>query len=384
MQQVTFQAFYLHFDAPLLLSQRGAEDALTYGEVYIPSDTLSAAMAHVLSLAGALPESAQVKDFLEQLYISSAFPCIAVHDAEGKILKRQHFFPTPPLAFHSTDITIHKKVKKIRWAEQALWQELLQHGKINLDENPQEYQYRGPYIRNRSNDPVQPPLPGELIQSTERMRVRVPRSQYGSNATRPFMTAGYAFQSMRQRAFDTNQEVRITTGLFFLLHDPDGTLTPQVRSALDVLQYMGIGSDKNVGLGSFRYQSDTITLHLPDAHADDQWLNLSMYLPETKAIKSDDEENKKKILHESVQPISFQLTLRSGWVTHLEYLNFRRKGLYMFKEGSLFRFADLDSPNIPLKKGRVQNVTPKGIDDNTKIFRSGKCLFVPYNASNAK
>ena len=372
--QVAFQAFYLQFDAPLLLSQRGAEDALTYGEVYIPSDTLSAAMAHVLSLSGALPKSEQVKEFLDELYISSAFPYLAVRDAEGQILQRQHYFPTPPLAFHSKDIAIHKKVKKIRWAEQSLWQELLQRGKVDLDPRPQEYQYRGAYIRKRSTESIPTPMPGELIDNTERMRVRVPRSQYGSNATRPFMTAGYAFQSKTQRAADTNQELRITTGLFFLLHDPDGSLTPRVRSALDVLQYMGLGSDKNVGLGSFRYESDAITLHLPDAQANDQWLNLSMYLPEVQG----------SVLHETVQPISFDLTLRSGWVTHIEYLNFRRKGLYMFKEGGLFRFTDLDSPTAPLRRGRVQDVTPGGIDSNTKIYRSGTSLFVPYRASHTK
>ena len=325
----SFKTFYLHFNSPLHIGNH--RDTYEQSERFIRSDTLIAAVYATWAKMGKadwIPS-----DGIPPFTISSAFP---FWKNEGKI---HHFFPrlkvtTKPKSEQSYNTILAKALKKIQWLDQAYFEQLLAGTtSANFGENGRDLQ--GNFLTS-----TQLPEAGFMVKE-EMQRVAIPRYQDGvPEDAKPFYMERIRF---------------INSGLFFLATGKD---LDKLEKALSLLQYEGLGTDRNVGNGFFELKQAELHLQIPD---DSPYsTNLSLYCPVSEQVLQQQLDDHSR----------FEVIKRGGWITTPNYQTLEKNSIYMFSEGSVF----LENKEI-VGRGGI-DLTPYH-PMNHPVFRCGQSIFLP-------
>jgi CRISPR type III-A-associated RAMP protein Csm4 len=155
------------------------------------------------------------------------------------------------------------------------------------------------------------------------------------------------------------------SGLFFIAQFDNDEIKNYVISALLYLSDEGIGTDRHVGNGLFKFEEDKIDF---EPITSDYAINLSLYCPSAEIVKN--------IINDD--NVAYEVITRGGWITTPEYNTLRKKYIRMFKEGSMLKIKNTTD-------GRIVNISP----DNSKlpekaknihpIYRVGKSIFLSVN-----
>ena len=320
-----YTVYKLYFTSPLHISDKGSRQVTDIWN-YIHSDTL----ASMLSYAYGITKDDNIREFLEKIKISSAFPFV---ETGGK---STYFFPVPRgFGIKNADISIRKKVKKVRWFDKETWEIIIQGREPETFRNL-EGKITGSFFTNNTESTG---VIKKSFKTEIRMRVQISRNPAEDNL--PYGNSGIYF-------INTEEE---KSGLFFLVEKDEDNLIPDL---LEVLKDTGIGAYKSIGYGAFYWEKDELEITFPEGS--EYYTNLGLYLPQTP-----------QELENSLT--DYEITLRSGWVSVDGHMNLRRNGVYMFQEGSVFKFG-AEAP-----EGNILKVVDKPIE----IFRYGKGFFVPIN-----
>lgn len=340
---MNLKLYKLHFTTPLHLSNESEDYAQSLQTLH--SDTLYAALTSVLAKVGHNFD----KNFAGDLgfSISSLFPFYQ-KDKEDK--NPVYFFPKS----HKIDIlsedllAIHKYVKKIRWIDTFFFEKHLKaenlerfYAEKTIKPNGKiEFKHlKGSYLTNNEY------LSTDFISSQVFPHAQVPRQQIIEGTEQD--TKIYYMERLFFKDY---------SGMYFIAEGEADLL----EKALNILQYEGIGTDRNVGNGYFEWSKSEINLDLPQS---EYAMNLSLFLPENKEQLSTMLDDKS----------AYVFKKRGGWVTTSPYNTIRKNRVHMFEEGSVFK------TNKQIL-GRIADLTPteaKNLGLNHKILRNGKSLFIP-------
>jgi CRISPR-associated protein Csm4 len=161
-------------------------------------------------------------------------------------------------------------------------------------------------------------------------------------------------------------------GGFYCLFEGDETAYKNVLTALNLLGEQGIGTDRNVGNGKFDLieASEAENQVFEDLFTtkSDYYTNLSLFNPSSHqdliALIGENTPHKN---------VGFELLKRGGWITTEPYMNLRKKAVFMFQEGSVFK-----SETVLKTAGQTINLRPEILKSKSHpIWRVGKSIFVP-------
>ena len=335
----SFTVYKLHFTSPVHFSDNRSDYGVSLKTVQ--SDTLYAAVTSCLAKLGFnIPSDGDLG-----CAISSAFPFYQ----EKKGLAAVYFFPKP-LRYSLPklkNITDAKKVKKVTWLDLEYFEKVINGESLFVNEREDIDAIKNKTFLTKR------PLPEAFIASQVSPRVTVP-SRLGNEDAVPFYMDRVYFKDY--------------SGLFFIAQGDCSLL----EKGLNLLQYEGIGTDRNVGNGYFEYDKDTVELRFPQ---DSEYsLSLSMFIPESKGML-DEMLDKEKV--------SYDFTRRGGWITDSPYNTVRKNVIHAFLPASVFA-TDTDDICV---KGKIVNLKPIALDDIAKtkglsgaihpVWRSGKSIFIP-------
>lgn len=330
MQQ-DFNIIKMHFNSPLHLS-KGKEDAYDSSEKFLHSDTLqSAIFACAIELFG---NEVANKDFFKSFQVSSAFP----------FYDEIYFLPKPQKDFNifETDKLKSKEIKKIKrtdFLSKEHFEKVLNGQKIDFESEKAKSNCYADAFEKEAED-------FSIFKSETNQRVTIPRL-IDSDTTPFYMDRLY----FREKA-----------GLYFILQISEEKNKTKILAALHHLGENGVGTDKNVGQGSFDITESTIKIDLPENTG--MYCNLSLFCPNSK--------EQTPSLNESY----YSLLKRGGWIASPNNQNhgsWRKKSIYMFGEGSVFK-----SKEKP--QGKICDLKPEILEKDTNphsVWRDGRGLFLP-------
>ncbi|AEN73097.1 CRISPR-associated RAMP protein, Csm4 family [Rhodothermus marinus SG0.5JP17-172] len=294
----------------------------------VPSDTLfSAVCVSAFWLYGAEGVERLLKPGAVRL--SSTFPFVGT----------EYFFPRPLSFFPkipNEQYELLKRIKKVRYLSRTLFEQVLEgtQPEIRSDQIRGLFWFAGP-------------PPDEPVMQTEvRPRVALDRVTQASEI--------YHFA-------EVHFNPRLDAGLFFLAQFEDPKVQQLFESALALLADEGIGADRTMGKGWFRWEREELTIRVPEAT--DRAVLLSLYNPtpeEAVAIAPYDS--------------CYALVTRRGWVTVPGAMTLRRRPVRFFAEGSVLRFISQHMP-----QGRLVVVlSEKDAPELTHpVYRNGQALALP-------
>jgi CRISPR type III-A-associated RAMP protein Csm4 len=320
----TFHIVKLNFTSPLHIG-KGLGEYYDSSEKMLHSDTISGAIA---SAYCHLYGDGQLKDFMEAYRISSAFPFAG----------NSFFLPKPQVKLSiefaaGESYSNNKRLKKIEYIDYRLFSKLAKGEKVVIQEN--QLSGNNKFLFAGQSQPV--PYKDETMQ-----RVVVPR--LGGDAT-PFY--------FERRFFNAG------CGLYFI-YQVGGEFSEKFRSAIQWLGQSGFGTDKNVGNGQF--QPEFADIQFEPVQNPDRVMVLSLFCP-----------RKEEIIGVNFSHSTYALVQRGGFIagtTNDGFRHLRKKSLYMFAEGSLFKTAVL--------QGKIENVRPEWNDPNLHpVYRDGRPIYIP-------
>ncbi len=345
-----------HFTAPVHIGSVRADYDSSQKRMH--SDTLYAAIMQAWNILGQTGLINEHPNFT----LSSLFPFQQMTKDKDEAL---YFFPKPVNALQPTEYRTHKKLKKIQYLEQKVFKKYLQIGEkafmdwLNTETNHFENRestekcIKATYCFDTSNT-----FNEQFMQSKVYPRVYVPRQ--GERNDKNEAVTDTEIYYIERLFFNGN------SGLFCLAEFKDETTMKNVVGALRYLGDEGIGTDRNVGNGSFVVDCEEFN-DFDDLTAvnSDYRLNLSLYCPESQSVLTG-------MMPTNDAHIAYQLQKRSGWITDSSYLTYRKQAVYMFGEGSIFK------TNVATA-GKTVNLRPKNTPKTIKhpIYRVGKSLFLP-------
>lgn len=334
-----FKIYKLHFSSPLHIS--GSRDDSGLSLRTIQSDSLySAIMATLAKVGTEIPSNGDLG-----FSLSSTFPYF-----QETCEKAPTYFLPMPLRTklpQLKDVSNAKIVKKVKWVDYRLYDKVLS-GFSFFDEK-EDYL---PFIQNgyltKEILPKDANGTCDFIKSEVSQRVLI-SSRNGEDDALPYYIDKISFSYM--------------SGLYFLTIGE----TELLDKAINILSQEGLGTDRNIGLGVFEVQEDTIALNVPEET--NCQISLSMLIPET-------EQQLHQLL--SSEHVAYDLTRRGGWITTYPYNTLRKNAIYAFMPGSVFNKTVSDE--LPII-GKIVNLTPEigELTPNHPIWRNGKSIMLPIS-----
>lgn len=326
MAKKQFSIYKLHFTSPLHISDSHDDYGISLQMVH--SDTMYAAITSCLTKKGTtIPENGDLG-----CTISSLFPFYQKEPASNTIL----FFPKP---FSSSnprlkDVADAKKVKKVAWLDQTFFERAIS-GETLFDNSSDIESIQGKYLSKSI-------INEEFLSSQLMNRVAVSRD--GLDDAIPFYMDKVTFRDY--------------SGLYFLC---DGD-TRLIDEGLNLLQWEGIGTDRNVGNGFFEYSKDNLELCIPDVA--NHVIALSLFIPE-------DKEQLLKMT--SGEKVAYDFQRRGGWITTPPNTTLRKNAIYGYVAGSVFSALGEGC----YSSGRIVDLRPSIPTVQHPIWRCGRSLFLP-------
>lgn len=307
----TFNIFKLSFTSPLHLS-RGKSNSYENSDIVLHSDTLKSAM-----LATALQifdfEEAEIKAFWDSFQVSSAMP----------FLGENYYFPRP-----------------------MSWQPEAENAAKQKDWNKLEYlqltDFQSLILGNTIN--ALPELPTFFVkEQTQRVKIN-----WDTDSV-PFYIEKLYFKP--------------EAGLFLIVETKDTAQLSKLEGVMRLLGDNGIGLQRNIGNGHFEVETATIALEIPESN---KAMCLSLYCPTEDELKTFD-----------LKTSFYKLQKRGGWVSSsaVENISYRKKSVFMFNEGSVFKTQNTD--NQLFVKGKSVTITPEVMKDKQNVWREGRGIFLP-------
>lgn len=331
-----FNVYKLHFTSPLHIGDNRSDHGISLKK--IQSDTIYAAVTSCLAKLGErIPDDGDLG-----CTISSLFPFYQA----GKETEAVYFFPKPlkQVLPRLNDISKAKKVKKVSWLDLDYFKRSI-NGESLFDDGSNITAIKKEFLTNKV-------IADSFISSQVSPRVTV--SRLGNEDAIPFYMDRIYFKDY--------------SGLFFII-EGDSTL---FEKGLRLLQYEGIGTDRNVGNGYFEYESSTIELSIPEVS--DSAMSLSIFIPENQELLKDMIQSDK---------VAYDFVRRGGWITDAPYNTIRKNVIYAFTPASVF---DLKI-SAPECFGKIVNLRPSISDDIVEskglerlshpIWRCGRSIFIP-------
>jgi CRISPR-associated protein Csm4 len=327
-----FLIYKLHFTMPLHLGD--VRDDYSISLKSVASDTMYAALTACLAKIGReIPPNGDLG-----FSISSLFPFYQ-KDAESETV---YFLPRP---YKKLNLNVDdplgnaKNIKKIAWIDADYFNKVINNEDIFLE----GAFFKKEYLTDKVIDEM-------FIASDVSPRVKVPRDYSIIKDATPFYMDRVYFKDY--------------SGLYFIVRGAVNLL----NSALDVLQYEGIGTDRNVGNGQFIYETDHIEIDLPNESQTYYALSLSMFIPESQ---------KQLSAMLAGEKAGYDFARRGGWITTPPFNTYRKNAIYAFTHGSVFSMKMDNTVEI---KGKIVDLSPdkeKVVDVGHRIWRNGKSFFVP-------
>lgn len=335
----TFKIYKLHFTAPLHISDQ--HDDLGNSQKVIQSDTLYAALMSCLAKSGeSLPEDGDLG-----FTVSSLFPYFQKNKDSAPV----YFLPIPMQSKRAdlADASMAKKVKKVQWVDSALYSTVLS-GESLFDGTGKYI----PYIQEGYLTACE--LPEDVNGSKEFVRSEVSQrvtldSRTGEDDAKPFFVDKIIF--------------RHHAGFYFIAEGD----TALLEKALQVLSMEGIGTDRNVGYGFFKYTVDSLSIDLPDGAS--HQLSISLFIPESK-------EQLETLMNS--EQVAYDFMRRGGWITSYPYMTLRKNAIYGFLPGSVFHREENEAATVI---GKIVDLKPMDTDVEIAhhIWRNGKAIMLPIN-----
>jgi CRISPR-associated protein Csm4 len=332
--------YRLTFTAPLHVDGQGT-GFYQASDAFIHSDTLSAAL---LSVWAKLQPADLNNWFNDEQHgqppflLSSAFPYYFDPQQQQTPL---YLLPRPihtrAVQLDKTQLRLNKKIKKIKWLELDIWQQVINQ-RWNWVTNP-TLTLPGGILVNTAQDQLFPnPVSFTFWAEEERTRVTLDRSHNNAIEGQLFHFARIHYHPH--------------SGLYFLVDFTDNAIQPTFEGVLSWLGDSGIGADRTCGHGSFTWQRGE--LELPKAVSNRPVVALSLVAP-----SPEDLQNKDNWLKETA---AYDLIKRGGWITET---TLRKPATRFFSEGSYF--------NSPLQGQMVKlGKHPHG----HTVFRDGRGFWV--------
>jgi len=344
--------YRLTFKTPLHISDLRSE--YSKSEKRIHSDTLYAAIMHAWSMLGKNEWISKDPPFT----ISSLFPFAT--DINSNFI---YFFPKPyvlPIKEEDKKPEIAKKFKKVQYLDKNYFEKLL-----NGVYDPSPESLKGEYLTDkifkfnneRDSNLVNNENKYEIIKSQIVPRIKWNRKE--NEESEPFY--------MEKLFFDEG------TGFWFIIFFESNEILDRFEIALNLLSDEGLGTDRNVGNGKFNFESDVIELNIPEES--NYCINLSLYCPESYEVLKNHLISKEENNGEIDPNVGYDFIKRGGWISE-PYNTYRKREIYMFTEGSVFRY-EIRGCSV---MGASHDVTPEIIlnkEKHHRIYRTGKALFLP-------
>lgn len=340
---MTTRLFRFKFTTPLHIANVRAD--YDRSETMLASDTIYAA---VMSAWATLGMEHWITPELE-FALSSLFP----YYCHQKSKQLSYFLPKPAGALKATNATQYKKIKKVRYIDVALFAQWAAGKPIQPDQNLQAGDF---YLSTLPADKDERNTLANFISKEVYPRVRVPREE-GKDAE-PYYIERIWFAE--------------GSGLYCLFVGSEEDYR-KVKTALNFLQYEGIGTDRHVGNGLFELEESELPQAFKFAAKQPTHLvNLSLFCPESS-------EQLESLLPVGDIHIAYELVQRGGWITTEPFLTLRKKYVHMFREGSIFaKTAQISDGEDFSIAGAIHNVRPDWNDANLHpVYRSGRAIFVP-------
>lgn len=323
----TFHCVKLNFSSPLHLG-RGIGETYDTGSKLLHSDTLSAALASArVQLFG----DKNLKDYLESLRVSSAFPFFENH----------FFFPKPMLKLNleiegQDEHLQNKSLKKLEYLEQPLFEQVISGKLVAVPENR--------FSENKKYLWAVKPVVKNILKTEVQQRVTVPRDGQGDSV--PYYV---------ERLFFSDG-----AGLFFLMETENEQILHETEVALKYLEDTGLGTDRTVGNGFFNAEVTTLQLSVPSTS--NHSMTLSLFCPAKEELSG--------LLKGDA---AYLMEKRGGFIagaSEEQFRHLRKKSVFMFSEGAVFHGNTLS--------GKVLNLRPQWDDEKLHpVYRSGKPVFIP-------
>lgn len=330
-----FKIYKLCFTTPLHIGDERADYGISLQTIH--SDTLYAAMTSVLAKIGfEIPNNG---DF--GFAISSLFPYF--EKEKGKAV---YFLPKLKLQTipHKDLQDDAKKIKKIEWLDVEFFNKQINGEHLFNKDNVKLLLKNGKYLTKSKIDK-------DFISKEIIPRVKVSRDL--SEDAEPFYMERLYFKE--------------ESGMYFIAVGDDEKMKI-IDLALKVLKDEGIGTDRTIGNGFFKFSTDEIVLNLPKSN---KVSNLSLLLPEN-------QEQIDELL--SGDNIAYNFQKRGGWITDSGLNSFRKNTVQMFSEASVF--SQNNEVDKEFVSGDIVDLKPKLDFEHLKIkphpiWRNGRALFIP-------
>lgn len=331
-----FNIYKLHFTTPVHLGD--SRDDYGISLKTIQSDTLYAAVISCLAKLGEkIPDDGDLG-----CTIGSLFPFYQ-KDRDSKTVL---FLPKPLKQSlpKLEDVGNAKKIKKVNWLDIPYFNEVI-NGEVLFEQETDIKNIKKEYLTAES-------IAEDFIASQVSPRVTV--SRLGEEDAKPYYMDRIYFKDY--------------SGLYFIVIG-DTTL---FEKGLKLLQYEGIGTDRNVGNGFFEFTEGTMEIELPESGA--MSMSLSMFIPESK-------DQLEGMLQG--EEVAYDFTRRGGWITTPPHNRLRKKFIHAFMPASVF---SLPAKDVCIH-GKMVDLRPEITDGITQtqgleriqhpIWRNGKSIFIP-------
>ena len=352
-----YKLLRFHFKTPVHLGSHRADYDRSADMLH--SDTLYASIIQAWSTLGvehplfelAAKDEERIAALDLGFVLSSMFPFY--WDKKKKL--PTYFFPIPTGLLNDPDPIRHKKLKSVKFADMESYLALLSNEKV---------------------EDVTKAAKGKFLTKHEDFEQKKTQEFYNKKT----VSRNYVPQEGDgQEEADTEifYMERITfhqhSGLFCLVKIEEESREKDLMAAIRYLQDEGIGSDRNVGNGQFELEVEELPVELQSlifGKVDTNYrLNLSLFCPENV-------ESLERMLPEGDTSVQYQLKKRGGWIGSYPYLSLRKNAVYMFEEGSIFRFNEQVA-------GKTVNLKPDRLNIAHNIYRVGRSLFLPINLNKS-
>ncbi len=326
--------YKLSFSAPLHIGNE--RDDNSSGSSMVHSDTLYAAIFFAWDKLGKSEWIPTEQKKETGFALSSLFPFYQ----DNFFLPRPLY--SPEIEYKELESTvIRKQIKKAAWVDTVIFQDSLNDLPINYHGN------------NNFSDSFwsSNPLPEKAFITSQVMpRVTVPREN-GEDTTIFYIERFY---------FEKD------AGLYFLAQFDKIEQQQRLEAALRLLGDEGFGTDRNIGHGKFTFEKKEATLfNFNFTRKKGLAVSLGLYCPLSK------EETQTML---SKKAVGYDLVKRGGWLSE-PYQSWRKKSVYMFREGSVL---GISNPNSVFALGENVDVNPKTVPVPHPVWRCGKTIFLSF------
>ena len=336
-----------HFSTPLHISNERSDYGK--GTMMVHSDTLTAAIYFAWNRLGHSEWIDDDANNTNGLSVSSLFPFTTINNKFIYFLPRP-FVPTVPGNNYEADTILRKQLKKISWIDWKTFQSLTE-GKSTA---PKAENLLGKFQSVENINPkVTDKISNKFLVSQVVPRTAISRT--GKEDTTIFYIERFYFKPH--------------AGLYMLAGFNNDDERKKLLFAPRLLGEEGIGTDRNIGHGKFTIETGD-EFEIPELKDATHGINLGLYCP------SDNDELQQMLNDEHT---GYDFIQRGGWLSE-PYNNWRKRSIYMFKEGSCFKLPPQQKPvDRLLVYGKTHDVKPLEVHPaiSHNVWRSGKSIFYP-------